>query len=197
MILKDNGTSEYETAPSGSHVAICYSIIDIGTQRNDYQGEVNYKRQVIFHWELCHELMTGKNEGRPFSVMKFYTASLNEKANLRIDLKNWRGRDFTPEELMGFDAKNILGKPCILSVTLSDKGKAKVTGVTAMTKGTPVQKQVNPSVYFSLDSFDKELFESLPDWLKEKIKASPEYASLTGTKATSGSFSDFESDLPF
>ena len=127
MIISDNGGTSFEQPPTGSHAARCISIIDLGTQRSTYEGEVQIKHQVIVRWELANELLTiGDFAGKPFTVSKFYTASLHEKAGLRKDLASWRGRDFTAEELKGFDMKSILGKPCMLSVGLSEKGKAKV-----------------------------------------------------------------------
>jgi hypothetical protein len=204
MQFKDSGGGDFEQPPIGTHVARCVKMIDIGTQKGEYQGQATYKRQVIIGWELPNEHMTtGEYAGKPFGVSKFYTASLSEKANLRADLKNWRGRDFTPEELAGFDAKNILGKPCMLSLTSTDKGKIKVTGVMALPKGTEVPEQVNPTVYLSLENgeFDQAVFDSLSDGYKKMITVSPEYQERTrigGAPVTAGStFDDFEDDIPF
>jgi hypothetical protein len=75
-----------------------------------------------------------RGAGKPFTVSKFYTASLGEKANLRADLKNWRGRDFTDEELAGFEAKNILGKPCMLSVVETESEGKTYSNIANNTK---------------------------------------------------------------
>jgi hypothetical protein len=160
-------------------------VIDLGTQKNTYEGETSLKRQVIIRWELCNELMTGgDNDGKPFTVSKFYTASLHEKAGLRKDLASWRTRDFTPEELKGFNLTNILGKPCMLAVGLSEKGKAKVTSVMAPMKGMTFPEQMNASFHFSLnaDEFKAADFEALSKGFKEMVTASPEYAALTRRK---------------
>lgn len=102
MKWNDAGSGNYEQPPVGTHLARCIKVIDIGTQKGEFQGKVTMKRQVIIGWELPNETMTeGEHAGKPFGVSKFYTASLNEKANLRADLANWRGRDFTPQELGG------------------------------------------------------------------------------------------------
>jgi len=168
-------------------------MIDLGTQKGEYQGRATSKRQIILAWELPLELMSeGESANKPFFVSKFYTASLNEKATLRHDLANWRGRDFTPEELGGFDSKNLIGKTCMLSITLSDKGKAKVTGVMALPKGTQVPVQVNPSVYFSLDEFNLHVFEAISDGIKKMIVLSPEYAFAI--KRDSGGIANMPSD---
>lgn len=186
MILSDNGNTSFEQPPTGSHAARCIAIIDLGTQRSTYEGEAQIKRQVIVRWELPTELMTtGDFQGKPFTVSKFYTASLHEKSGLRKDLASWRGRDFTVEELKGFDLKSVLGKACMLAVGLSEKGKAKVTSVMGLPKGMVVPNQVNPSVHFSLDAneFKEETFDALPKGFKEMIVASPEHIQLMRRRA--------------
>lgn len=203
MQFKDSGGGDFEQPPIGTHVARCVKMIDIGTQKGEYQGKATFKRQVIIGWELPNELMTtGDYAGKPFSVSKFYTASLSEKANLRTDLKNWRGRDFTEQELAGFDSKNIMGKACMLSLTENDKGKTRVTGVMALPKGTLVPDQINPTVYLSLEpgEFDQSVFESISDGIKKMIVLSPEYQALKNPPQNhvdfGGSFNDFDDDIP-
>lgn len=199
MKWSDSGGGDFEQAPVGTHVARCVKIIDIGTQKDEYQGQANFRRQVIIGWELPTEMMNeGDAAGKPFTVSKFYTASLGEKANLRRDLQNWRGREFTTEELAGFHAKNILGKTCMLSLTANDKGKTRVTGVMALPKGITVPDQVNPSVYFSLDEFSREVFEGLSKGYQKFITASPEYQHIqSGGNAKTGNAADLDDDIPF
>lgn len=203
MQWKDSGGSEFEQAPVGSHIARCVKLIDIGTQQSEYQGKATYKRQVIIGWELPNALMTeGEYAGKPFTVSKFYTASLSEKANLRKDMENWRGKTFTDQELMGFDSKNILDKGCMVSVTLNEKNKARVTGVMALPKGVPLPDRVSELVYFSLErsDFNPAVFESLSEGYKKMIRLSPEYQELTkpgSHQAASGGIGNFEDDVPF
>lgn len=196
----DNGGGDFEQAPIGTHIARCVKIIDIGTQKGEYQGKVNIRRQCILAWELPTEPMSGDEHfGKPFLVSRFYTASLSEKANLRKDLENWRGRAFNETELAGFDSKNILCKPCLLSVIHTDNGRAKVSGVMALPKGMEVPAQVNPAVYFSLDKFDPVVFDSLSEGYKRLIQVSPEYQQVKngGTKSSNGGLSNIDDDIPF
>lgn len=202
MKWTDNGGHEFEQPPVGTHIAICTKVIDIGTQKGEYQGKTNFKRQVIIGWELPNELMTvGDYAGKPFTVSRFYTSSLSEKANLRADLVNWRGREFTEQELQGFESRDILGKPCMLSIVLNDKNKAKVKGVIALPRGSAVPPQVNPSVYFSLEEFDQDVFDSLSDGIKNIIMLSPEYKNLStpepAQEFAGDPFEDMADDLPF
>ena len=195
MKFKDsgNGGGTFAQAPAGTHVARCIKMIDLGTQTGEYKGEKTVRRQVLISWELPNELMPdGEFKGKPFSVSKFYTQSLNEKASLRKDLENWRGKAFSADELQGFDAKNILGKGCMVSITLSESGKSKVSGVMALPKGTQVPPQVNPSVLFSLEEFDKKVFDGISEGIKKIIMLSPEYQKLAGH-----GFEDIYNDLPW
>jgi hypothetical protein len=203
MKLTDTGGKEFEAAPIGNHIGRCIGIIDIGTQQGEYQGKTTHARKIVVRFELPNELISeGDFAGKPFTVSKFYTASLSEKANLRKDLVSWRGREFTEEELRGFDSKNILDKPCMVNVTHNDKGKAKVSGLTPIPKGMQVPGRVNDILYFSLepDEFDVGKFETLSDYYKEQIKKSPEFEALYNggkPKAKANSFADMESDIPF
>ncbi|MFA6213520.1 MAG: hypothetical protein WC714_29050 [Candidatus Obscuribacterales bacterium] len=201
----DTGGGDFQQAPAGSHIARCIRIVDLGTQKNEYQGVVNHKSQVLVSWELCHEMMDIDGQQKPFIVSKFYTNSLNEKANLRHDLINWRGREFSPEELNKFDLQSILGAPCILSVVHNEKGKAKVEGVLKLTKGTVAPEAQNKPYAFWLDEFERNVFDALSDGIKAIIEKSPEYQAmmkattkeLTDTLPPAHSFSNFEDDIPF
>lgn len=205
MYISDNGGGgSFEQPPIGTHPARCVKLIDIGTQRGEYQGQVTLKRQIIIGWELPMELMqSGEYAGKPFTCSKFYTASLNEKSTLRADLKNWRTRDFTEEELRRFDLRTILGKPCMVSITHTDKGRAKVTGVMSAMKGLTMPDQVNETLYFSLEPelFDRDIYDGLSDGYKKMINASPEWAQLHNAKTTSSHANSddygFDDPIPF
>ncbi len=199
MILTDKGGGDWEQPPTGLHVARSIGLIDIGTQKGEYQGQPTIKRQFILKWELPNELMTrGEQAGMPFVVSKFYTASLSEKSTLRKDLEAWRGKEFTKEELAGFDSKAILDKPCMIQIS-EKNGRNKVTAVTCLAKGTPVPPAVNRLQWFSLDEFDEAMFQSFSEKLQEMIRKSPEYKSAVSMMVggdPSTQFDDLE-DAPF
>jgi hypothetical protein len=199
--LTDSGGKEFEAAPIGNHVARCIGLIDLGTQQGEYQGKTTHARKIVLRWELPNEVMSeGEWAGQPFMVSQFYTASLSEKANLRKVLESWRGKPFTPEELMGFDSKNLLDKPCMVNITHTEKGKAKVASVAQVPKGMTVPGRVNDILYFSLEpgDFSQATFEALPKFFKEMIEKSPEWSELQGKpRPTANSFADMESDIPF
>lgn len=205
MLFTDSGGGDFEQPEPGSYAANCYRIIDLGTQHGEYQGIPNDKHQCLISFELDEKMA----DGRPFAVSKFYTVSLSEKANLRKDLVGWRGRDFTEEELTGFDPKNVLGKPCMLSLIRTDKGKTKIASISRLPKGMEAPEQVNPLVFFTLQTKHLDpAFDTFSDGIKKIIVQSPEYQTLVnkprervadepqGNDAYSGGAFD-DSDIPF
>lgn len=176
------GGGPFIEAPTGTHLAICHKILDLGTQKNEWQGEVKFQRQILVGWELPLAIIPeGEHAGKPYGVSKFYTKSLGEKANLRKDLINWRGRDFTPAELNGFELDKLLGKACMLSIVKKPTGNGvKVGAIMKVPQGMTVPKQVNPNILLSLehDEFDRTVFESLSNRMQVRIMATPEWERL-------------------
>lgn len=179
MQLRDTGSGDFEQPEPGSYAAVCYKSIDIGTQTSEYNGETKKQHKIVIAWELDEKMA----DGRPFTIAQFYTASLHEKAKLRAHLEAWRGRQFTSEELEGFDSKNLLGKACMLSLIKNEKGKIRLQSVSKLPKGMQPPVQINPSVYFNLQEFNQGIFESLTNGIKKLILQSPEYHAIQGGAA--------------
>lgn len=200
MKVSAKGGQNLEKPPEGAHISRCYRIVDLGTVLGEFKGKPKESRKLLITWELCSEMMS---DGRPFSISKRYTASLSEKAILRGDLKSWRGRDFTAEELECFDLKAVLGKPCMLNIVHEkrDGGEvyANVTAIMPLPGGVTAPPLVNPIVHVSLDEeFDRAAFDTLSDGLKEAISKSPEYKELmarAGSGDAGGAADD--DDVPF
>jgi hypothetical protein len=163
----------------------------------------------MFQFEVFGEDESGKPlttpKGEPLSVTKNFTLSLSEKATLRKDLQTWRGREFTPDELRGFELKNVLGAWAMLSIVkaVGNSGKEysniqAILSVPPQIKKAGFPKSHNPTVIFSIDEPDMAVFETFRDGLKEKIMGSPEWQDKHGKdlKPSSG-FDDMDSDIPF
>lgn len=187
-ITAKQSEKQFDLVPSGNHLAICYQMIEIGTEVGEYQGVPNRLHKVRIVWELCNEKKVfdpAKGE-QPYSIGKDYTLSMHEKATMRHDLQSWRGKAFTDEEASNFDITKLLGKPCLLNVihktSKTGNNYATIAGVTAVPKGTPVPIQVNPSFEFSFDQWDDKKFATLPEWLRKRIEATPQFKRrLEGT----------------
>jgi hypothetical protein len=173
------GGKTFAPAPSGNHRALCIAVYDIGTQLVNYQTGPKWKKKIILSWELVDETM---EDGRPFTLSSTFTASLHENSSLRPFLDNWRGRAFSEEELKGWDIKNVLGAPCLLSVIHKDGtdkfGKAKkfanVSSAGRLPKGMTVPESPHNSPrYYTVDS--RTIPADIPRWIAEKVRQSVEY----------------------
>ena len=143
-------------------------------------------------------------KGEPLSVSKRYTLTLSEKSALRNDLKTWRGRDFTSDELRGFELMNILGAWAMLSVTRDAGSNGKeytnigaVMPVPANMKKAGLPEPHNPLVMYSIDEHDDAAFETLSEGIKKIIMDSPEYQALSPTQSSSVPPQDDGEDIPF
>lgn len=199
LLAKDNPGVEFELTPPGNHIARCYMVCDLGMQDVEYMGNTSQKRKVRLAFELPNELM--QSDGRPFSVSKNYTLSLNEKANLRADLQAWRGRAFTEQELQGFDLFNVLGAPCMVNV-IHTQGKngntyANIAGITPLPKGIQCPPAVNAPIKFSLDEFDQKIYDGLPEWLQQKINTKGVEQPYDQSQPSSLYDVDLDDDIPF
>jgi hypothetical protein len=192
----------FEKAPSGSHIATCYQIVDLGSQISpftDDKGEHKVSRKIRIVWELPNALMA---DGRPFTIGKEYTFSSSEKSNLVTDINAWRGKPFTPAEFGAFDIEKLIGKSCFLQVTdaTSKQGKpyTKVNAIMALPSGQSSTPLINKPLAFSLSTFDKATFESLPDYWRNMIAASPEYKQITGNETGQNDpMPEMEEEAPF
>jgi len=109
IVVKRSG-GDFVPCPAGTWPAVCVDVIDLGDVRNDWKGDMVHKVRLV--WQISERMP----DDRPYLVSRMYTASLHEKSSLRKDLSSWRGQDFKPEELAGFDLENVLGVGCLLSV---------------------------------------------------------------------------------
>lgn len=185
MSLVVGSKTQSSPAPSGSHPARCFRVIDMGTQTSTGQWGTKSQRKLLIQWELPTETHVFKEENgpEPYSLSKTFTQSLHEKAGLRKFLEGWRGRSFTEEELKRFDVGTILGKPALLGVIHESKdGKtyANIASISVLPKGLACPPEVNKPCTLSLEQeeFDAKVFASLPAWMQGQIANSPEYKAL-------------------
>ena len=173
--LSPSRAGDFKQCPPGTHVARCIKLIDLGTQHGEWQGKPLVRQQIVVQWEVPGETVDTQDGPAPMIVSKFYTNSLSEKANLRADLEMWRGKQFTPEELGGFDLMKILNAACLVTVIHNEDGKARVKGVMALPKGTTCPPAHNKPGAFWIDEWDDNAFAALPEGFQKIIAQSDEY----------------------
>lgn len=170
----------FQPIPDGTYFGVCSMIVDLGAMYSERYDKT--QRKVMIAWELPEETIeiNGKTERR--TVSSRYTSTLGSQGNLRRDLAAWRGRDFTEEELDGFELKNILGKSCILTIanTKGADGKTytNVMGIAKLMKGmTPAKLEKEP-LLFDLDTATLDDVDALPNWIGDQIRKSVTYQQM-------------------
>ena len=196
MKLPKNETHEFEIAPAGNHLAVCYMVVDLGTQTISWEGQQKEQHKIQIAWELPNERM---GDGRPFIISNRYTFSTYDRAKFRQHLESWRGVPFQDSDFGedGFDVKNIIGKGCLLNLIHNAKGDktyCNIASIAALPKGTATPELENDSVYFDLQNPDHNVFDQLSEWLQETISKSPEFKLLT---AKAPADTDPNSEIPF
>lgn len=200
MSLTVKAKADFTPAPQGTHVAICVQAIDLGTQFSKFYQKA--AKKVLLGWELSNEPGT---DGKPLLVWKRYTASLSKNSTLRAHLEAWRGRKFTQAELEGFELKNVLGAPCMVTIAHEDRDGqtyGQVTAVTALPKGTTKPTVIANLVTFDLDKWDDGVFQTFSDNLKKTIMESAEMQERSATPVGAGASTNGaghldDSDIPF
>ena len=180
LTLAETGSNDYAPCPAGTFTARCTSLIDLGTQVSVFDGEEKRAKKVMLSFEIA-DSDARRNDGSPFIVSKRFTASLHAKAGLRKFLESWRGRPFTPEELRGFDLKNVLALDCLVGVvheTKGDKTYANLGSVMKLPKNMPAGTSEIAPVSFDLSAPDWPVFAGLGNRLQDQIAESPEYRAI-------------------
>lgn len=191
----------FSLVPAGTYPAVCYRILDLGTQPSTFNGETKLKHKVMISWEL-HDPDTTMDDGKPMSMHQRYTWSMHENATLRRHLEAWRGKAYSDSELGegGFNVKKLLGVGCYMGVVHNENGGstyANISAISKLPKGMETPTLVNPPTYCWLnkEGFDEEVFASLSDKMKATIQSSPEYKRLVSGEPEPEKFHD--DPIPF
>ena len=176
IVSKPEG-GDFEQIQPGMYQAVCKGVFDIGLQKGVFNGEENWTQQVILTFEVDERMTVEKYAGDRFNMSKWYTASLHEKANLRKDLENWRGREFTEKELAGFDLENLVGINCTLTIKKSKTNKSVIGSIG------PVMNNMDKITI-------EKPFKDIPEWIQD-IKA------RAGEPPTQNDPYKDDNDIPF
>lgn len=202
---------EYQSAPAGTHFAICNMVVDIGVQATTYQGEEKETPQLILRWEIPDERVKYEKDGEeregPQGISATYSNYLSEKANLRKVVEGFLGRKLSDAETRTFDISQLAGKACLIMVThkpgKAGKVYANVTGVMQVGKSdrerAKTAKPEIPVLVYSPSEHDQATYERLPKWIKDKLaQRIDEKAMVERAVGVAGNAKpDFDDDIPF
>lgn len=168
----------------GTYPARLVQVFLLGTQKQRaFKGEEKPPVLTLrVTYELLDEFLKDENgedrEDKPRWISEEF-AFHSLKADLAKSTKRYYALD--PKEEAGGDWSKLLGAPCMVTITHS-KGKddriyENVAGVSTM-RDKEAQKAPelkNPTRMFDFYNPDKEVFDSFPDWLKDRIKDAVDY----------------------
>lgn len=183
IIAKKEEGLKIEALEAGVYMGTCKAIIDLGMQFNEKFNKTAQK--IMIMWSIIGETVLIGEEEKERTISKEYTLSLGEKANLTKDLEAWRGKKFTPEELMGFDLVNILNKSCQLNIIKDERnGKEynNINAIMALAKGQKAEPLADTVIFDLTDAATWEHWKNIPSWMQEKIQKAENYA-ISGLKA--------------
>ena len=187
--------------PAGLNLAVCYSIIDLGTQEEQFQGKpATFAQKVHYSFEfpnLPQVVFDNAKGPQPMAIFQEYTVSANEKAKLPKVLSSWGSipvkdiKAITPAFLKAF-----LTQACMLSIAHTPAKTAvdsetqrpilyaqiAQNGLAVMPKMADTPKPaniINAVKFLDLDAFDWNVYNSLPQFLQDKIAKCKEWNSIT------------------
>jgi len=164
----------------GNYPARLVQIIDMGVRPVDKWDEVTktYKPtgpimpHIMLSYELGTEFMKDEEgndvEGKPRWISEEWPL-YNLKSDKATTTKRYNV--FDAKHVDGGDWVKQAGKACTVTIIHTNKGKAKIGGVTPPMKGMVIPELANPIKIFDTDEPDMEIFGSLPEWVQLKIKS--------------------------
>lgn len=210
-LTNKGGGADLPPIPADTHQAVCYGIVDVGTHKPKNPAH-KPTRKLVMLFELPFERADFGDKGNlPRGISCTLTQSLSENAILRKFLKSWRGRDFKPEELEGFDPKVLIGQNC--NLVISNNNSSDGTKVFSNIDGIlPLRKEKrdtrtnavieaaqtkmvmeNKPLYFSLDEqhlTNLKFPDNMPKWIQQKISFSEEVVLANGGEPPSQGHAD-------
>ncbi len=174
---------EVEKIPSGMQLCTFYGLADLGTQETHF----GQKRLCALHFEFPQQMRVfwEGDDPKPSAIYREITLSMHEKSALRSKfVEPMLGRKLTDEEAAVFDISTLLGKQFVATMADSPCGKyANIVSLSPLTEQNMLMfglnslnvPQINKTYFFHITmGFDSENFKNLPNFIREKLKASPE-----------------------
>lgn len=184
--------------PEGTHPARVIGFIHVGVVDDTYMGQPITTNKIRLTWEFPDETKVFKEgeDAKPLVHSQEYTFSMGKKSNLRPIVEGIIGTSLDEEEAYNFNFESMMGLPCLVSIKHGETKKgtpfAKVASTSKLMKGQVVKEAFNPLTFLTYENWNEAYFQSLPDFIKEKMMKSLEYKKMKGISEEVG-----EDDLNF
>ena len=179
----------------GTYPARVVQILDLGlqNQRSFIPGETKKPaHEVMLTYEFVDCFMVDEEGNEIEDKPRWFSETLPwygvhiEKAT---STKRYKALD--ADNAYDGDFAQVIGTPCNVTIAVVKKGEktyVNITNVTGMRKrdADKTPELVNPTKVFDIDAPDLEVFNALPEWLRDKIKGNLNYAGSVLEKALAG-----------
>lgn len=177
--IQNNNRPQQEVLEADVYRARVVQILDLGLQpQRAYQGKDKAPaNEIMLTYELVDEFMkdeAGEDiEDKPrwiSETLPFYGLFADKaKSTMRYNA-------FDPSGVYDGDFSKCIDTPVNVTVVnnaVGDKVYNNVGNVAAMSakKAATMPELINPSKVFDLDAPDMEIYNALPEWLRDKIKS--------------------------
>jgi len=114
--LAQKSKSNYQLLTADIHPAKLFRIFDIGTQENEYKGQIKQRHRFFLSWEIPGERRKWTDDkdeehNRPMTKDVELTYSWYMDSVLKQYMRGWSGEDYTDEQYQGVDLSLILNDP--------------------------------------------------------------------------------------
>lgn len=167
----------------GTYPVRLVQVIDMGLQpQRPYLGEDKAPAQdVMLTYEFVDVFMVDDKGNDILDKPRWQSETINLrsfKADLATSTKRIKALD--PKDVHNGNLAELVGAPAMATITVSKKGEKTYVNIRglAVMRDKDVAKLpelVNPTKVFDLEEPDLEVFNSLPEWIREKIKGNLKY----------------------
>lgn len=171
---------------AGTYPAAPVQVLGLGLQeQRPFKGEAKPpKQEVMITYEMSDEFLMDEEGEEDLTKPRWVneTFPLNSlDVDLATSTKRYNAID--PDMKFGGDFSQLVGVPCLIVLSASPSKKDpdviynNVTSVNTMRAKDAAKMDglVNPSKVFDFYEPDMEVFNSIPEWIQNKMKDSLDY----------------------
>lgn len=164
-----------ELIPEGRYTGILYSVVDLGTHKDTYEGVERLKHEVHLTWELVG---TEMSDGRPFAASRTYTITngkfgpyMAKTSNIFKMLRAWTGRDekvCSNVRILGELVKDQVPASITIELVQGKKDASKTYAIIESIKPYKLKdkpSRANEAFFFSVGQDTS----ALPAWQSNRV----------------------------
>jgi hypothetical protein len=142
--------------------------------------EMKRSDKIRLTFELPGEMREFKEgEGmKPMSLSREFGFSMGKKSHLRPIVEGMIAAALRDEEAYAFDIEKLLGEPCLLSVSDTEKDGniyANIASVSQLMRGMSAPEAFNKTSIIDVNTATLAEIDALPEFIRNKMRASEEY----------------------